>query len=279
MNQARWTWQALALTLFLVLGSCGGEIDTPGEELRIFAQGIDRAFVDEDYSGTLRVAGGLTPYTFRIDDGSLPPGLRLEGGTIRGRPTETGRYTFTIVVSDANLSKTFREFSLRVEQAPPAELRLNVPTTEVRNPFMIRAEVQNARELQAFRTLLSWDADRFELVEGSVRATRNDLALFTEYDNGELHVDVAVLGRTLSGNQRVFELELRPRETNTIEVQARTEFLDSDGRHAFSSAREGRRPTPREEENDLDEDEFDNDSDDGFNDNDEFDNDDPENDL
>ncbi len=58
----------------------------------------------EVYSQTLAITGGTLPYTFSIPAGSLPPGLALNSltGEISGTPTTTGRYDFTVSVSDAN---------------------------------------------------------------------------------------------------------------------------------------------------------------------------------
>lgn len=240
----------LIFVLIFGLVGCGEEIDTPGESLRMFAERLEPAFIDESYSATIRVVGGLSPYSFRISDGELPAGLSLQSGTIRGTPTELGRETFTVTVSDANLSTTFEEFTLEVIEAPPADFILDVPTTDVSERFTIRASVEDARDLRALRTLLTWDSERFEYVPGSVRARRNDLIIFENFADGNLNVDVAVLGQGLNGNASLFEVTLEPLETNTIEVTARTEFLSDAGEHAFSRLQAG--ITPRELEDDSD---------------------------
>jgi hypothetical protein len=232
------------LVLLLLLVACGEEIDTPGESLRMFAERLEPAFIDESYSATIRVVGGLSPYSFRISEGELPAGLSLQSGTIRGTPTELGRETFTVTVSDANLSTTFEEFTLEVIEAPPADFILDVPTTDVSQRFTIRASVEDARDLRALRTLLTWDSERFEYVPGSVRARRNDLLIFENFEAGNLNVDVAVLGVSLNGNASLFEVTLEPLETNTIEVTARTEFRSAANEHAFSRLQAG--VTPRD---------------------------------
>ena len=54
------------------------------------------------YTDQLTVTGGVSPYTFSIVSGSLPPGLTLNTSTgkISGTPTTPGTYTFTAKVVD-----------------------------------------------------------------------------------------------------------------------------------------------------------------------------------
>ena len=229
----------LFLGALLLLGGCGSEISAPGETLRILSQTFEPAFVDEPYSATLRAVGGLSPYDYTLREGALPPGLELQGNTLRGTPTATGTYTFTVSVSDANLSTTFEDYSLQVVEAPPASLTLNAPATEVARPFLLRGQVRDARDLQALRTLVTWDPTRFELVPESVRAARNGVALFQNAGEGSLNVDVAVLGTGLRGDHTLFEFALRPLERTTVTLDVETEFLSSDLRHAYTSEQEG----------------------------------------
>jgi hypothetical protein len=47
--------------------------------------------------------GGTAPYTFRVIDGALPPGLNgpAPDGTVSGTPTKEGSYKFTVQATDA----------------------------------------------------------------------------------------------------------------------------------------------------------------------------------
>jgi hypothetical protein len=54
------------------------------------------------YSQVLAAAGGVSPYTWSIASGSLPPGLTLgPDGTISGTPSQTGAFSFTVEVEDS----------------------------------------------------------------------------------------------------------------------------------------------------------------------------------
>ena len=55
------------------------------------------------YSATLTASGGLSPYSWSISGGALPPGLTLNGstGAISGTPSSTGTYLLAAQVRDA----------------------------------------------------------------------------------------------------------------------------------------------------------------------------------
>jgi len=175
----------------LVLISCG-ELSTPGDPIRINSSTLKEAYLDEYYTNLIRVTGGLNSYSYEVEKGSLPPGLSLTSlGQIQGTPTKEGSYNFTVVVSDANLSKTFADMVLSVGKAPPAQLRLNIPLTEKRESFPVSPEILDARALQGFRTKLTWDATRLKLVEDSLRATSDRIIMFEKLEEDGLQVDIA----------------------------------------------------------------------------------------
>jgi len=71
-------------------------------DLVITTTELDEAIKGVAYSDTVEAFGGSAPYTWSVDSGSLPAGLSLNSstGVISGTPTETGRPTFTIKVTD-----------------------------------------------------------------------------------------------------------------------------------------------------------------------------------
>lgn len=72
--------------------------------------------VGSTYNATIAASGGLTPYTWSISSGSLPPGLSLNSvtGQITGNLTAEGTYAFTIQISDSRGRTAVKSLSIAV---------------------------------------------------------------------------------------------------------------------------------------------------------------------
>jgi len=73
------------------------------------------------YSQQLLVTGGVSPYTWSLASGSLPPGLSLNGDTISGTPSQTGTYNFTLLATDSTSppQTVTRPYTLAIKPPPP----------------------------------------------------------------------------------------------------------------------------------------------------------------
>lgn len=71
------------------------------------------------YSAPLAATGGLPPYTWSIESGSMPAGLTLNpsGGSVTGSPATTGNFAFTIRVTDSVRAVARKDFSIAIERA------------------------------------------------------------------------------------------------------------------------------------------------------------------
>ena len=64
-------------------------------------------------STSLQASGGVSPYSWSLQSGSMPAGLNLStGGAISGTPTSAGAYPLTFVVTDASSTPETAKASL-----------------------------------------------------------------------------------------------------------------------------------------------------------------------
>src|SRR6185369_11781744 len=74
------------------------------------------------YSSSVAATGGTQPYTWSISAGALPPGITLQSSgfpdsvRVRGTPTTTGTYNFTVRATDSSGLSAFGEkaFTVRI---------------------------------------------------------------------------------------------------------------------------------------------------------------------
>ena len=66
--------------------------------------------------GNLFADGGVSPYTWTLVSGALPPGLQLSAspGRITGTPTTPGTFTFTVRATDTQGAFAERTFSITI---------------------------------------------------------------------------------------------------------------------------------------------------------------------
>src|SRR5438445_494554 len=100
---------SLALVLAAFNIGCAGvtsskSTNTATGALQINTPALPNAITQTAYTGALSATGGITPYTWSITSGSLPPGLNLSSssGAITGTPTTAGTFTFTAQAKDSS---------------------------------------------------------------------------------------------------------------------------------------------------------------------------------
>jgi hypothetical protein len=74
--------------------------------------------VDLAYNLTFTASGGTAPFTFAVAGGTLPAGLTLNpNGTLSGRPTTEGAFTFTVKATDDKGAVGQRDYTLVIKPA------------------------------------------------------------------------------------------------------------------------------------------------------------------
>ncbi|MBX3712347.1 MAG: putative Ig domain-containing protein [Lysobacter sp.] len=77
-------------------------ISPPTSPITVSPASLPTLTAGTPFSQTLTSAGGLAPYTYTLQSGTLPVGLSLTGGgVLSGTPTQRGGYAFTVRSTDA----------------------------------------------------------------------------------------------------------------------------------------------------------------------------------
>jgi len=85
-------------------------------QIDITNESVPNGRVGKAYSVTLSAIGGVAPYTWTIESGSLPPGLTLSSnGVISGTPTSPGLYVFTVQVNGGPDGLGTKQFSVMID--------------------------------------------------------------------------------------------------------------------------------------------------------------------
>jgi hypothetical protein len=104
------------LLLSMTTDACSGAFSS----LYFSTSALPTAQFNTFYQSAILVTGGVTPYTYVIYSGSLPPGLYINPytGVIYGVPTAVGRFTFVIRVYDARYPPLWSERTFVITVIP-----------------------------------------------------------------------------------------------------------------------------------------------------------------
>ncbi len=115
--------ETFTVTVTSAAGHIGSRTYTldSGPGLAIVPQYPPAAAVAVAFTEQLEATGAAGPFTFALQEGTLPPGLTLTAaGLLSGTPTSAGRYTFGVAATAANGLPGFQQFTVLV--SPGREL-------------------------------------------------------------------------------------------------------------------------------------------------------------
>lgn len=112
-------------------------IGLPGPPI-ITTTSLPNGTFNNTYNQTLQVTGGVSPRTWGVTSGSLPPGLGLNAstGVISGTATQTGTFSFTVQVTDVIPQSDSQSLSITITApAPPQITTSSLPNGTVTQTY------------------------------------------------------------------------------------------------------------------------------------------------
>ena len=134
----------------------------------VLAQGYT---VNNWYSSSVQISGGVSGYSYNITEGSLPPGFyyRADGQYIyfNGIPNKAGEYKFKIKVTDRRNAYAERELTLTINGDEEDEEIPIIKTEELDNGFIwVRHKYEKTLELSNDVSEVTWSISEGSLPPG-----------------------------------------------------------------------------------------------------------------
>ena len=239
----------MALPLLLgaaLLSGCGATtsgtstgLSARTDALTFSPAALPAAYVNEPFSATLAVAGGVGPYGYRVAGGTLPPGLRFANGTLSGTPSARGAFQFTVEASDANLSNKVQTYTLNVNDLPPLSLEPTLPTGEIRGETRVPVMIKAPRSARAAR--VTWDLGP-DVQVTRVQATDNGNPVFWRQQGQVLSLDLGFKTVPRAG-ARVALITVKPAKAVTLS-SGKFWYESRDGAGKILGEKQPPAPTP-----------------------------------
>ena len=163
---------------------------------------LQPAAVGSPFRATVKVTGGLGPYSWTLRSTARPPGVTLSAGTLTGTPTVAGRYAVDIVARDAAGNTATTRLTLVV--MPRLKLLLQgLEPAQVGRAYSARIDTIGGGAPFTYR--LAGGA----LPMGMVVDTRTGIIAGRPRDRGRYVFAIAVADRLGGTFQRTFVLRVR----------------------------------------------------------------------
>jgi len=178
------------------------------------ADRLPTGIIGREYEARIPVVGGLPPYSCKLADGELPPGLVLdEAGVLRGKPTSPGRYRFSVMVED-NLGQPLpnaqpHRLNIEVVSPPPPPLEITtqeLPPAVVGVPYMASLRAQGGWPPYTWRFAEKQLPPWLSASDGLISGTPPDVTCIGQYTMQVVVVD------SRSNEKGPVELRLRVQE-------------------------------------------------------------------
>src|SRR5256714_2118812 len=132
MMAARLRLTVLAETLTILGSACGGGASPPSapspSSISILMTSLPDGMVTFDYTQTIRASGGVAPFIWNVNSGTLPHALNLQdsstsSATISGTADTAQTAGFTIKVTDAKNQIAIQSYTVNIKNLVSAQLQ------------------------------------------------------------------------------------------------------------------------------------------------------------
>jgi hypothetical protein len=99
------------------------------------------------YSTSLTAVGGTNPYQWLVSAGSLPAGMALNpaSGLLSGTPSNSGTFTFTVLVTDNGGNRATQQFTLIVGSGLAIITGAVLPPATIQQPYSLTLNAAGGR--------------------------------------------------------------------------------------------------------------------------------------
>lgn len=105
------------------------------DPLTIVTASLPEGREGDAYSADLEAMDGVAPYTWGLQSGALPAGLAVNGSAISGTPTESGAFTFNVLVEDADGAERTQRLALMIAARAPEFTTMMLGKGRVLTPY------------------------------------------------------------------------------------------------------------------------------------------------
>jgi len=137
---------------------------TQVQDIAILTFSLPEGYENQSYSAVLQAEGGIAPYEWNINSGSLPNGLGLSfDGSITGSPIASGSYNFNLRVTDSADKYKEKDFSILVNESSWDGLEITtlaLPSVLVGEKYYVEIKAVGGT------TPYIWEIENGELPEG-----------------------------------------------------------------------------------------------------------------